>query len=104
MTWAIVINPTSGQGKGAEVGRAAVGYFGKHDLKYQIITGISAENVSRDLRSFLHANQECEGVLCVVTIFNKFSKLSRGHLSALTKSLPVPAGSTAKGMRSGTTA
>lgn len=65
MTWAIVINPTSGQGKGAEVGRAAVGYFGKHDLKYQIITGISAENVSRDLRSFLHANQECEGVLCV---------------------------------------
>ena len=44
MTWAIVINPTSGQGKGAEVGRAAVGYFGKHDLKYQIITGISAEN------------------------------------------------------------
>ena len=65
MTWAIVINPTSGQGKGAEVGRAVVGYFGKHDLKYQIITGISAENVSRDLRSFLHANQECEGVLCV---------------------------------------
>jgi len=65
MTWAIVINPTSGQGKGAEVGRAVVGYFGKHDLKYQIITGISAENVSRDLRSFLHANHECEGVLCV---------------------------------------
>ncbi|NCZ57567.1 MAG: YegS/Rv2252/BmrU family lipid kinase [Actinobacteria bacterium] len=65
MTWAIVINPTSGQGKGAEVGRAVVGYFGKHDLKYQIITGKSAENVSRDLRSFLHANQECEGVLCV---------------------------------------
>ena len=65
MTWAIVINPTSAQGKGAEVGRAVVGYFGKHDLKYQIITGISAENVSRDLRSFLHANQECEGVLCV---------------------------------------
>ena len=63
--WAIVINPTSGQGKGAEVGKAVVGYFSKNDLKYQIITGISAENVRRDLDNFLNLNPTCSGVICV---------------------------------------
>jgi diacylglycerol kinase (ATP) len=65
MIWAIVINPTSGQGKGAEVGKAVIGYFGRHDLKYKIISGISSENVSRDLQNFLKANPDCHGVLCV---------------------------------------
>ena len=63
--WGIVINPTSGQGRGAEVGKAVVGYFSKNDLKYQIITGISAENVRRDLDNFLEQNPACSGVICV---------------------------------------
>jgi len=63
--WAIVINPTSGQGKGAEVGKVVVGYFSRNDLKYQIITGISAENVRRDLESFLKIYPSCSGVICV---------------------------------------
>ena len=63
--WAIVINPTSGQGKGAEIGKLVVGYFAKHDLAYQIITGISAENVSRDLKNFIALVPDCEGVVCV---------------------------------------
>lgn len=63
--WAIVINPTSGQGKGAEIGKLVVGYFAKHDLTYQIITGISAENVSRDLKNFIALVPDCEGVVCV---------------------------------------
>lgn len=63
--WAIVINPTSGQGRGAEVGKAVVGYFAKNDLKYQIITGISAENVRRDLDNFLNQNPSCGGVISV---------------------------------------
>jgi diacylglycerol kinase (ATP) len=63
--WAIVINPTSGQGKGAQIGKLVVGYFAKHDLAYQIITGISAENVSRDLRNFLTSVTDCKGVVCV---------------------------------------
>jgi diacylglycerol kinase (ATP) len=63
--WAIVINPTSGQGKGAEVGKIVVGYFSRNDLKYQIITGISAENVRRDLESFLKIYPSCSGVICV---------------------------------------
>ena len=63
--WGVVINPTSGQGRGAEVGKAVVGYFSKNDLKYQIITGISAENVRRDLDNFLKQNPTCSGVICV---------------------------------------
>ena len=63
--WGVVINPTSGQGRGAEVGKAVVGYFSKNDLKYQIITGISAENVRRDLDNFLKQNPTSSGVICV---------------------------------------
>lgn len=63
--WVIVINPTSGQGKGAQVGKSVVGYFAKNDLRYKIIAGISAEAVSRDLKSFLNINPDCKGVISV---------------------------------------
>lgn len=63
--WAIVVNPTSGQGKGAEFGKLVAGYFSKHDLKYQLITGISAQNVHSDLQKFLDENENCPGVISV---------------------------------------
>lgn len=63
--WAIVINPTSGQGKGAEMGTTVAGYFARNDLKYQIISGLSAENVDKDLRNFLKNNPGCPGVVSV---------------------------------------
>jgi diacylglycerol kinase (ATP) len=63
--WAIVVNPTAGQGKGAVIGKNVVGYFSKHDLDYQLITGISATNVLADLRIFLQKNANCPGVICV---------------------------------------
>jgi diacylglycerol kinase (ATP) len=63
--WAIVINPTSGQGKGADVGKMVAGYFSRNDLNYQIITGISAENTKSNLQSFLGSNPSCPGVICV---------------------------------------
>ena len=63
--WAIVVNPTSGQGKGAEFGKLVAGYFSKHDLKYQLITGISAKNVHNDLQKFLDENEKCPGVISV---------------------------------------
>jgi len=63
--WAIVINPTSGQGKGAEIGKTVAGYFSKNDLKYQIISGTSSENVLKDLRTFLSNNPRCSGVISV---------------------------------------
>jgi diacylglycerol kinase (ATP) len=63
--WAIVVNPTSGQGKGAEFGKLVAGYFSKHDLKYLLITGISAQNVHSDLQKFLDENENCPGVISV---------------------------------------
>jgi diacylglycerol kinase (ATP) len=63
--WAIVINPTSGRGRGAEVGKAVVGYFSRNDLKYQILTGNSAENLRHQLEEFLNQNPTCPGVMCV---------------------------------------
>lgn len=63
--WAIVINPTSGQGKGAEIGKSVVGYFSKNDLNYQIISNNSAENVATDLQRFLAQNPKSPGVLAV---------------------------------------
>ncbi len=63
--WAIVINPTSGRGKGADVGKTVAGYFSKHDLKYQIISGTSAANVLKDLRLFLSNHRQCPGVISV---------------------------------------
>lgn len=63
--WAIVINPTSGQGKGSQVGRVVAGYFSKHDLNYQIISSTSADNVLKDLRNFLLNYPTCSGVVSV---------------------------------------
>jgi diacylglycerol kinase (ATP) len=63
--WAIVVNPTSGQGKGAVLGKLVTGYFSKHDLNYQLITGISAQSVHNDLQKFIDENQNCPGVISV---------------------------------------
>jgi diacylglycerol kinase (ATP) len=63
--WAIVVNPTSGQGKGAGLGKVVAGYFAKHDLKYQLITGISAQSVQSDLLKFIDENHDCPGVIAV---------------------------------------
>ena len=63
--WAIVVNPTSGQGKGAVLGKQVAGYFSKHDLNYQLITGISAQSVHSDLLKFISENHDCPGVIAV---------------------------------------
>jgi diacylglycerol kinase (ATP) len=47
------------------VGKAVVGYFSRNDLKYQILTGNSAENLRRQLEEFLKQNPTCPGVICV---------------------------------------
>ena len=63
--WAIVINPTAGQGSGSVLGKKVVGYFSKNDLNYQLITGISAANVQMDLQNFLKSNPDSPGVISV---------------------------------------
>lgn len=65
--WAIVINPVSGSGKGAILGREVAGYFAKHDLDYTVITATTAEKLKRNLDSFLDLSESrnCQGVIAV---------------------------------------
>ena len=63
--WAIVINPISGRGKGAEFGRRAMNYFDHHGVKYRMITGASAELTRCNLAAFLKNEGECNGVVAV---------------------------------------
>lgn len=62
--WAIVINPTSGQGKGISVGSKVVKYFSDRDLEYQVFSAPSASTLRNDLESFLEGNF-CQGVVSV---------------------------------------
>ena len=62
--WAIAINPQSGRGKGSVVGQEVVEYFSKRQIQYQTFSGASADELKRDLESFLNAN-ECQGVISV---------------------------------------
>jgi diacylglycerol kinase (ATP) len=65
--WAIVINPVSGGGRGAVLGREVAGYFASHALEYTVITATSANKLKTNLALFLdlHKGQSCEGVIAV---------------------------------------
>lgn len=65
--WAIVINPVSGGGKGATLGREVAGYFAKHGLEYTIITATSALKLKENLVNFLDLPEveDCRGVIAV---------------------------------------
>ena len=64
--WAIVINPVSGGGKGAMLGREVAGYFSSRSLPYQVITATNALKLQSILRDFLQSHRsECSGVIAV---------------------------------------
>ena len=64
--WAIVINPVSGGGKGAELGKEVAGYFASKFLPYQVITSTTATKLQANLKEFFEANGgNCEGVIAV---------------------------------------
>ncbi len=65
--WAIVINPVSGGGKGATLGREVAGYFAKHGLEYTIITATSAIKLRENLNNFLDLpeSNDCQGLIAV---------------------------------------
>jgi len=64
--WALVINPVSGAGRGATLGREVAGYFTAKKLKYEIITGTSASKLRDNLRGFLERNSDnCNGVISI---------------------------------------
>jgi diacylglycerol kinase (ATP) len=67
MVWAIVINPASGGGKGAVLGRQVAGYFALHARDYTVLSATSANKLKSNLEVFLDLpeGQNCEGVIAV---------------------------------------
>ncbi|CAN2199138.1 LCB5 Sphingosine kinase and enzymes related to eukaryotic diacylglycerol kinase [Candidatus Nanopelagicaceae bacterium] len=64
--WAIVINPISGGGRGAVLGREVAGYFSIKKLSYSIITATSSAKLRSNLVDFLDSNvNSVEGVISV---------------------------------------
>ena len=65
--WAIVINPVSGGGKGATLGREVAGYFAEHGFDYTIVTATSALKLRENLENFLELpeGKACQGVISV---------------------------------------
>ncbi len=63
--WGVVINPISGQGRGAILGTQVVGFLLQKSIPYEIITGNSAEILLRNLDSFLARHSDCEGIFSV---------------------------------------
>ena len=63
--WALVINPVSGQGKGAQIGTYVAGYLNSRGIKYEIIIGRNGIDQVDLLQRFLDRNTECSGVIAV---------------------------------------
>ena len=63
--WALVINPVSGQGKGATVGTYVAGFLKQRSVDYTIVTGNSSIALMDHLQTFIEKNPECEGVIAV---------------------------------------
>jgi len=62
--WAIAINPTSGHGKGAVLGKVVVDYFAHRGMSYQVFSAASAHELRAHLEKFLDTHK-CEGVISV---------------------------------------
>lgn len=63
--WALVINPVSGQGKGATVGTHVAGWLTQNKIDYTLITGNSSVAVTDHLSTFLSKNTDIQGVIAV---------------------------------------
>jgi len=62
--WALAINPSSGNGKGAIVGERVSAYFQQRKLKYRVFSSASAKGLKSELEHFLDTNS-CEGVISI---------------------------------------
>lgn len=63
--WALVINPVSGQGKGATLGTHVAGYLNARDISYEIIIGKNQIEQSKLLSTFIEKYPDCSGVIAV---------------------------------------
>ena len=63
--WGLVINPVSGQGKGAAIGTHVAGYLNSRGVTYEIILGRNVIEQGDSLQRFLDHHLDCEGVIAV---------------------------------------
>ena len=63
--WALVINPVSGQGKGARIGTHVAGYLNGRGISYEIIIGRDGIDQADLLQRFIDRNPDCSGVIAV---------------------------------------
>ena len=63
--WALVINPVSGQGKGATTGTYVAGFLSQKSIDYTIVTGNSSVALTDHLATFIEKNPNCDGVIAV---------------------------------------
>jgi len=63
--WALVINPVSGQGKGAQIGTHVAGYLNSRGMSYEIIIGRNGIDQADLLQRFLDRIPDCSGVIAV---------------------------------------
>ncbi len=63
--WALVINPTSGSGRGASVGSYVAGFLTQRKVDHQIISGDSAISLLEHLERFIEKYPDCTGVIAV---------------------------------------
>jgi len=64
--WAIVVNPVSGGGKGAALGRQVAQYFEANSFFHQVITSNTAKKLQSNLKEFLDLHGDtCQGVIAV---------------------------------------
>jgi diacylglycerol kinase (ATP) len=63
--WALVINPVSGQGKGATIGTYVAGFLNQKSIDYTIVTGNSSVALTDHLATFIDKNPECDGVIAI---------------------------------------
>jgi len=63
--WALAINPTSGSGRGAPVGRYVANFLDEHQEPYQIVSGESATDLLDQLSGFITDHSSPRGVIAV---------------------------------------
>ena len=63
--WALVINPVSGQGRGATVGTYVAGWLSQRKIPYTIVTGNTSVALGDHLTMFIDKFPDAEGVIAV---------------------------------------
>ena len=63
--WLLAVNPTSGRGKGALLGREVAGYLSSGQISYSLVTATSAGQLRINLDRELDSRSDIAGVISV---------------------------------------